>query len=73
MLARAEPKRLTFDGKEIDGLAWAADGRNLVFCSKRGGRGELWRVPAIPSGLPVRLTAAGDDPHEVAIALKHIG
>jgi Tol biopolymer transport system component/DNA-binding winged helix-turn-helix (wHTH) protein len=68
MLIRAEPKRLTFDDKEIDGVAWTADGHSLVFSSKRGGRRELWHIPAIPSGQSVRLTAAGDDPRDVAIA-----
>jgi Tol biopolymer transport system component/DNA-binding winged helix-turn-helix (wHTH) protein len=68
MVPRGEPRRLTFDGKEMDGLSWTADGRNLVFSSKRGGRRELWQMPATPSGHPVRLSAADDDPLDVAIA-----
>jgi Tol biopolymer transport system component len=66
MLPRGKPRRLTFDDKEMDGLAWTPDGRNLVFSSTRGGRRELWQMPAMPSGRPVRLSAAGDDPLHVA-------
>ena len=68
MVLKGDPKRLTFDDKEIDGLAWTADGHNLVFSSKRSGRRELWKMPAQVSSRPVRLTAAGDDPRHVAIA-----
>lgn len=68
MLPRAEAKRLTFDNKEIGGVAWTGDGQSLVFSSKRGGRLELWQMPAIPSGRPVRISAAGDDPSDLAIA-----
>jgi Tol biopolymer transport system component len=54
MLIRTEPKRLTFDEKEIDGVAWTADGRSLVFSSDRGGRREMWQTAAVPSGQTVR-------------------
>jgi Tol biopolymer transport system component/DNA-binding winged helix-turn-helix (wHTH) protein len=63
-----EPRRLTFDGREIDGLSWTADGHSLVFSSTRGGRRELWRIPARSYSKAVRLTAAGDDPRNVAAA-----
>jgi Tol biopolymer transport system component len=68
MLTSAEPIRLTFDEKEIDGVAWTADGHGLVFSSDRGGRRELWDMAEVPSGQTVRITAAGDDPRDVAIA-----
>jgi Tol biopolymer transport system component len=68
MLLQGKPKQLTFDDKEIAGLAWAADGHSVVFSSKRGGRRELWRMPVNHASQPVRLTAAGDDPRDVAIA-----
>ncbi len=35
-----EPRRLTLADRHIDGLAWTADGREIVFSS----RGDLWRV-----------------------------
>jgi Tol biopolymer transport system component/DNA-binding winged helix-turn-helix (wHTH) protein len=68
MLPRGVPRRLTFNNKEIDGLAWTPDGRRLAFSSKGGGRRELWQLPARPAGEPGRLTAAGDDPRDVAVA-----
>ncbi|MGH9345153.1 MAG: winged helix-turn-helix domain-containing protein [Terriglobia bacterium] len=68
LLPTAEPQRITFDRKEIDGLSWTADGRALVFPSTRGGRLELWRIPAKPLGKPVRLAVAGDDPVDVQIS-----
>lgn len=48
-----EPRRLTFDNKEISGLCWSADGRSILFSSNRSGDSSLWRVPA--SGGPVEL------------------
>jgi Tol biopolymer transport system component len=68
LLPTGEPRRITFDKKEIDGLSWTSDGRALVFPSTRGGRLELWRIPAKPIGKPVRLTVAGDDPTDVHLS-----
>jgi Tol biopolymer transport system component/DNA-binding winged helix-turn-helix (wHTH) protein len=42
-----QPRRLTFDNAQTDGLpAWTEDGREIVFSSLRGGLSTLWRVPA---------------------------
>lgn len=42
-----EPRRLTFDNAQTDGLpAWTEDGREIVFSSHRGGLSTLWRISA---------------------------
>jgi Tol biopolymer transport system component len=42
-----EPKRVTWDKRNISGLAWTEDGKHLVFLSDRGGPDPaLWKVPA---------------------------
>ena len=68
MLPKGEPKRITFDRKEIDGLAWTADGHRLVFSSRRSGRRELWELSLTSPNTYARLPAAGDDPLDVAIS-----
>ncbi len=39
-----EPARLTFDERPVWGLAWTADGREIVYSANRGGAEALWRV-----------------------------
>ncbi len=65
---KGEPRRLTAESKEIDGLSWTPDGQRLVFSSKRGGRLELWQLRVAGSGKAVRLNAPGEDPREVAVS-----
>jgi Tol biopolymer transport system component/DNA-binding winged helix-turn-helix (wHTH) protein len=69
MIPTEEPKRITFDNRRIDGLAWASDGQHLLFSSSRRGRQELWKVAATPGSVPVRLNIAADEPNEFAISL----
>ena len=52
-----EPKRLTFDNRDIRDLDWTADGREIVFISDREGDTGLWRVSA-SGGTPERLVTA---------------
>jgi Tol biopolymer transport system component len=57
----ARPRRLTFDGLTIDGLAWTAGSREIIFSSRRGGSfNSLWRIKA-GGGTPERVTAFGED------------
>jgi Tol biopolymer transport system component len=57
-----EPKRLTFDDRHISGLAWTANGREIVFSS----RGNLWRVPK-SGGNPQLLAGIGECSYRPAI------
>lgn len=67
---RAAPTRLTFDNRHVAGLAWAADGRSLVFSSNREGNFKLWRIPA-SGGEPEWLAAVGAyDPGGLAVAAE---
>lgn len=56
-----QPARLTHDTAAIEGLAWTADGKEIVFSSARHGMQALWRVPAFRAAAPQRLEAAGED------------
>lgn len=51
----------------LQGLAWSADGRQLVVASEHAGMYHLWTVPAV-GGEARRLTAAGDFAWNPAVA-----
>lgn len=53
-----EPARLTFDNRLISGLAWTADGKEIIFSSNRGGPLSLWKI-SFAGGDPERVAAAG--------------
>lgn len=63
-----EPQRLTSDNLFLSGgLAWTADGREIVFSSTRGGLPTLWRVQAAGGQLR-RLIGIGEYAHQPAIS-----
>jgi len=64
------PQRITAEPKQIDGLAWTPDGRDLVFSSPRGSAFALWQVPADGRSPPRFLTGAGDNSHQLAISVQ---
>ena len=65
------PRQLSFDKRQISGLAWTADSRELVYASNRGdGSGmSLWRVPT-SGGAPERIPVASLSPTLPAIARR---
>ena len=51
-----EPNRVTFDRGFIQGLAWTADSKSIVFAAHRLGTTGLWRVPVVGGvveGIPI--------------------
>lgn len=62
-----DARRLTFDNKRINDLAWTADGKDLVISSSRAGGMRLWKVPA-EGGAPEPLPVGGEDSERVSIA-----
>jgi Tol biopolymer transport system component len=71
-----EPHRVTYDNARhtftngiVGGLAWTADGREIVFSSTRGGTPSLWRVSVL-GGDPERLAVGGDNSYYPTISLR---
>ena len=65
--AGGEPARLTHDNRTIDSLAWAPDGRAILFTSDREGGSALWQISA-SGGAPERLYVGREDVYEVAVS-----
>ena len=47
--------------RSIQGIAWTADSREVVFAGDLAGKAGLWRVPAFGSGRARRLNGIGND------------
>jgi Tol biopolymer transport system component/DNA-binding winged helix-turn-helix (wHTH) protein len=68
--ARGEPRRLTFDERNITGLDWTADSQRIVYSSNLQGGWSLWTIPAA-GGTPERLKVTGENAK--AVAVSHSG
>jgi len=68
-VAGGEPERVTFDGREVRGVAFTPDGANLVVSSARSGALGLWRFP-LREGRPNRLVFAGGTPRAPEIGSR---
>jgi Tol biopolymer transport system component len=66
-----QPTKVTSEDMVVFGLAWAADGTDLVFPGSHGGRNNttLWRVSA-KGGAPAPFTNIGDEIWDVSISRK---
>jgi Tol biopolymer transport system component len=62
-----DPQRVTFDNLKVHGLAWAADGRRIIYSSNRGGNFNLWQI-ATTGGAPERVTLGGRSLEEPSIS-----
>jgi len=69
-LPKGPPRRLTQQGLYIQGIAWTADGRSLVYAASRhvGIDTYLWRLPISGAAEPERLELAGSQARHPAIA-----
>ncbi len=54
-------RRLTFENTSVHGIAWSADGRDLIYAARRLDQQKLWRV-AVSGGSPRNVLAGGRDP-----------
>jgi Tol biopolymer transport system component len=53
-------RRLTNEGRAIVGLAWAADGRSLLYSTWRQGSNRIWKVAIDSNSSPVPLPDSTD-------------
>ncbi|MGA2274786.1 MAG: LpqB family beta-propeller domain-containing protein [Bryobacteraceae bacterium] len=60
-------RRLTFEDTAIHGIAWSADGRDLIYAASRVAGEKLWRIDA-SGGSPRNVLAGGRDPAFPAVA-----
>jgi eukaryotic-like serine/threonine-protein kinase len=65
-----EPRRLTFDERNILGLDWTPDSLGIVFSSNREGGRRLWSVSVDPPGpsAPQRLVVGTENAYSPSIA-----
>src|SRR5262249_34732741 len=67
VMPKGEPHRLTH-ARFSSRLAWAADGREILFSSGPLGTPSLWRIASNGSGGPRRLTSLGEGVSNPAIS-----
>jgi Tol biopolymer transport system component len=62
-----EPRRVTFDNRDVTGLEWSPVGGSIVFSSNRAGTYSLWRVHP-EGGEPDWITGGGMKLKDPAVA-----
>jgi len=66
-LSGSNLRRLTFENTTIRGIAWSADGRDVIYAANRVDQHKLWRVAA-SGGSPRNVLASGRNPAFPAVA-----
>lgn len=65
----AQATRFTYDGVNITGFDWTADGESIVIASSRNGAKGLWQIPLDNPEEPLFIRAVSvDDPGSIALA-----
>ncbi len=65
-----DAKRITFDSRWVNGIAWTPDGKEIVYSSGWLVDQALWRVPAFGSGPPRRVNWVGERGYLPAISRR---
>ena len=65
-----EPRRLRTDGQFYHGVAWSADGRDVIVSSGNQGDVGLWRIPLRSPEQLERLSPSGDEWRQPAVAMQ---
>ena len=63
-----EPLPLTRDQRHISAHAWAADGKTILFVSRRDGASRIWRVEPRKDARPTGPLPFGQDAYFLAVA-----
>lgn len=70
-LQGGNPRRATFDGRTVRGIAWTRDGQELIYSANRAHGWHLWRIPA-GGGSPRDIAIAGDSAYYPAIGRNRL-
>jgi Tol biopolymer transport system component len=55
------PRKVTNTRRNVRGLVWTPEGRDIVFSSGKTGFSRLWRVPAFSSAEPAQVSGTADN------------
>ncbi len=65
-----EPRRLLADGRFYHGVAWSADGRDVIVSLGNQGDVGLWRIPLRSPEQLERLSPSGDECRQPTVAVQ---